>query len=174
MLRFLPALLAVCMTAQLPAACAAQQDDSAKNAQQARAALDGSQPAKAEALIPMAAGLGASPDLDALNVRLAQLKQSSSAMPEVAEASLTRVKVIELDYPADELRKNIEGWVEISYVVTADGKVTNVKVLNSNPAGVFDTAAVKAISRVRYKPMMQGGKAIAASTKLRIAFRLGK
>jgi len=40
MLRFLPALLAVCMTAQLPAACAAQQDDSAKNAQQARAALD--------------------------------------------------------------------------------------------------------------------------------------
>jgi len=142
--------------------------------EQARAALDGSQPAKAEALIPMAAGLGASPDLDALNVRLAQLKQSSSAMPEVAEASLTRVKVIELDYPADELRKNIEGWVEISYVVTADGKVTNVKVLNSNPAGVFDTAAVKAISRVRYKPMMQGGKAIAASTKLRIAFRLGK
>ncbi|WP_263350292.1 hypothetical protein [Acidicapsa acidisoli] len=40
MLRFLPAVLAFCMTALLPVSCAAQQDDSAKNAQQARAALD--------------------------------------------------------------------------------------------------------------------------------------
>jgi TonB family protein len=142
--------------------------------EQARAALDATQPAKAEALIQMAAGLGTSPDLDALNVRLAQLKQASSAMPEVTEASLTRVKAIELDYPAEALRKNIEGWVEISYVVMTEGKVTNVKVLNSSPSGVFEAAATKAISRVRYKPMMQGGKAIAASTKLRISFRLGK
>jgi TonB family protein len=142
--------------------------------EQARAALDAAQPAKAEALLQMAAGLGASPDLDALNVRLAQLKQASSAIPEVMEASLTRVKAIELDYPAEALRKNIEGWVELSYVVTPDGKVTNVKILNSNPSGVFESAATKAISRVRYKPMMQGGKAVAASTKLRIAFRLAK
>jgi len=40
MLRFLPALLALWMGAVLPASVAAQQDDSAKNAQQARAALD--------------------------------------------------------------------------------------------------------------------------------------
>jgi hypothetical protein len=40
MLRFLPALLAFCMTALMPASFTPQQDDSAKNAQQARAALD--------------------------------------------------------------------------------------------------------------------------------------
>ncbi len=40
MLRFLSALLTVCLTALLPAGLAAQQDDSARNAQQARAALD--------------------------------------------------------------------------------------------------------------------------------------
>jgi hypothetical protein len=40
MLRVLPALLALWMAAVLPASYAAQQDDSAKNAQQARSALD--------------------------------------------------------------------------------------------------------------------------------------
>ena len=40
MLRFVPALLAFCMTAMMPASYVPQQDDSARNAQQARAALD--------------------------------------------------------------------------------------------------------------------------------------
>ena len=56
------------------------------------------------------------------------------------------------------LRKSIEGWVDLAYTVTADGKVTKVKVLNSSPAGVFDTAASNALSRLRYKPTLQAGK----------------
>ena len=146
----------------------------AKILEQARAALDATQPDRAAALLQMAGGLGASADLDALNARLAQVRLAAGAPPEVAEASLARVKTIEISYPADALRKNIEGWVELSYVVSAEGKVAQVKVLNSNPAGVFDAAATKTISRVRYKPMMQGGKPIAVSTKLRIAFRMSK
>ncbi len=143
---------------------------------QARAALDAAQPARAEALLQTAASLGTNAELTALNQRLAQLKQAAAAAspPEMTEASLTRLKPIELDYPSEALRKNIEGWVELSYVISAEGKVTTVKVLNSSPAGVFDTAAAKALARVRYKPVMQGGKATAVSTKLRIAFRVSK
>ncbi len=143
---------------------------------QARAALDAAQPARAEALLQTAASLGTNAELIALNQRLAQVKQAAAAAspPEMTEASLTRLKPIELDYPSEALRKNIEGWVELSYVISAEGKVTTVKVLNSSPAGVFDTAAAKALARVRYKPVMQGGKATAVSTKLRIAFRVSK
>jgi TonB family protein len=142
--------------------------------EQARAALDTAQPARAEALLQMAAGLGASSDLAALNQRLAQLKPAPAAMPEVVEASLSRVKGIELDYPTEALRRSIEGWVDLSYVVTAEGKVTTVKVLDSSPKGMFDTAATRALTRVRYKPPTPGGKSTAVSTKLRIAFRLSK
>jgi len=142
--------------------------------EQVRTALDAAQPAAAETLLQAAAGLGASAGLDALNDRLLQMKADGAAAPEVLEASLTRVRVIQLDYPVDALRKNIEGWVDLSYMVTADGKVTKVKVLSSSPAGVFDAAASRAMSRVRYKPMLLGGKPGAVSTKLRIAFRLGK
>ena len=141
---------------------------------QARAALDAAQPAKAEPLLQAAAGLGASADLAALNQRLAQVKRAAAGPPEVTEAALTRASAIELDYPEEALRKSIEGWVELSYVVTAEGKVTAVKVLDSDPPGVFEKAATRALSRVRYKPTQQGGKPIAVSTKLRIAFRLSK
>jgi TonB family protein len=141
---------------------------------QARAALDAAQPAKAEALLQLATGLGASPDLPALNQRLAQAKQAAAGPQEVSEADLTKLKAIELDYPPGALAKNIEGWVSLSYMVTAEGKVTGVKVLDSSPVGVFDAAAVRALARVRYKPMLQGGKPVAVTTKLRIAFRLAK
>ena len=141
---------------------------------QARAALDANQPDKAGALLTAAGGLGASADLSALNDRLAKIKQASAGPPEVVEASLTRSRQLEPEYPDGALRKNIEGWVELSYVVTTDGKVTNINVLDSNPTGVFEAAASKALSRMRYKPAMQAGKPIAVGTKLRIAFRMNK
>ena len=141
---------------------------------QAQTALDTSQLGRAEALLQAAGGLGISSQLAALNQRLAQLKQAAAGPPEVAEASLTRVRGIQIDYPEDALRNNIEGWVDLSYVVTAEGKVTTPKVLGSYPTGVFDSAATRSLSRVRYKPLMQDGKASVVSTKLRIAFRLAK
>jgi TonB family protein len=140
--------------------------------EQARTALDAGQAAKAEALLPLAAGLGGSADLSALQQRLAQMKLASSGPPEVPENELTKVRGVELEYPSAALAKNVEGWVNLSYMVMTDGKVTAVKVLESYPAGVFDAAAVRAVSRVRYKPMLQAGKPIAVNTKLRIAFRL--
>ena len=141
---------------------------------QARTALDAAQPARAEALLQMAAGLGASADLTALNQRLAQAKLAGAGPQEVSEGDLTKVRGIELDYPSGALSKGVEGWVNVSYMVTAEGKVTGVKVLDSSPAGVFDAAATRAVSRVRYKPPLQGGKPVAVVTKLRIAFRLAK
>jgi TonB family protein len=141
---------------------------------QARSALDTGQAARAEVLLQLASGLGATAELTGLNQRLAQAKQAGAGMPVVAEASLTRVKGVQIDYPAEALRKNIEGWVDLSYVVTTDGKITTINVLDSNPNGVFDAAATRAVSRARYKPMTQDGKPIAVSTKLRIAFRLSK
>jgi TonB family protein len=137
---------------------------------QGRSALDTGQLGRAEVLLQAAGTLGSNPDLTTLNQRLAQLK--SGATPDVLEASLTRIRPIELDYPPSALRQNIEGWVDLGYTVTADGKVTLVKVLSANPAGVFDSAASRAISRLRYKPPMQDGKPIAVNTKLRIAFKV--
>jgi TonB family protein len=140
----------------------------------ARAALDANQLDRAEPLLQTAASLGTSTELTALNQRLADMKSAASGPPQVAEASLTRSKPIDLQYPEEARRNAIEGWVELSFGVTTEGKVINVKVTNSSPAGVFDQAAVRAESRVRYQPPMQGGKPIAVVSKLRLAFHLAK
>ncbi|MEP6884220.1 MAG: energy transducer TonB [Gammaproteobacteria bacterium] len=142
--------------------------------EQVRAALDRGEIGRAESLLQTAAGLGASPEFSPLKERLAQMKLAGAGAPQVAEASLTRVKSIAVDYPGDALRKNIEGWVDLSFMVTTEGRVTKVRVLDSSPAGVFDAAAAKALSRSRYNPMLQDGKPIVVDSKLRIAFRLSK
>jgi len=144
--------------------------------EQARAALDANQPDKAQSLLQMAAGLGPSPDLATLNQRLTQMQPhaGSDGPPYMGESTLTQTRSIELDYPDEAMRKHIEGWAELSFQVTPGGKVTKVVVMDSSPPKIFDNAAVRAISHMRYKPVLQNGKPILVSSKVRVAFRLAK
>ncbi len=93
---------------------------------------------------------------------------------EVAEASLTRTRPLEIDYPTNALSKEIEGRVEVAYLVTPKGVVSGLKVLAATPAGVFDKAATTAVSRLRYKPVMDAGKPTTVSTRMLVTFRLAK
>jgi protein TonB len=140
---------------------------------QAGNALDSADLAQADALLQLAQSLGASPEADVLAQRLRSAKTSASgALPEVAENSLTRLRPLDVEYPSGALQKKIQGTVELAYVVTAKGAVSGIKVLDANPTGIFETAAVKAISRLRYKPSIDGrGKPIAVSTKMLVIFR---
>jgi TonB family protein len=140
----------------------------------ARLSLDAGDMEKSEALAQTAAGLGASSDLDALNDRIRQRKAAGGQLLQMPEQSLTRVNKLEVQYPARALSTNVEGWVELSYTVGADGSVTNVKVLNAAPPKVFEASAGKAVSHLRYQPVVQGGKAIAVGTQVRIVYRVPK
>jgi TonB family protein len=140
---------------------------------QARTALDGAQSAQAGTLLQLASALGASTELDALNERMRMSKLFAASGPrEVAEASLTRARKLEVDYPRNALASGIEGAVELGYTVTAKGAVTDVKVLDSNPPGVFEKAASDAVARLRYKPVLEDGKAVAVATKMLVKFRV--
>jgi TonB family protein len=140
---------------------------------QAGDAIDAAELAQADALLQMASSLGSSPQADALAQRLRSAKTSMSSGPqEVAESSLTRLRVLDVEYPSGALQKKIQGTVEIGYVITPKGAVSDIKVLDANPTGIFETAATKAISRLRYKPTFDGhGKPIAVSTKMLVIFR---
>ena len=139
----------------------------------ARAALDAGDVEKSEALLQKAAGLGASPDLDALNDRIRQRKAGGDVL-QMPEQSLTRLNKLDVQYPPRALQGNVEGWVEIGYTVGPDGSVSNVKVLNANPPRTFESSATKAVSHLRYQPVIQGGKALAVGTQVRIVYRVPK
>ncbi len=140
---------------------------------QAGNAMDSSDLTLAEALLQQASNLGSSAEADALAQRLRSAKTAASGAPrEVAENSLTRLRTLDVEYPSGALQKKIQGTVELGYMVTPKGAVSDIKVLDANPTGVFETAAMKAISRLRYKPSVDDhGKPIAVSTKMLVIFR---
>ena len=62
-------------------------------------------------------------------------------------------------YPADAVTKKISGKVVLLVDVAADGSVKNVKVETSEPAGVFDQAALDAAKDWTFNPSDQGRQA---------------
>ncbi len=138
------------------------------------AALDAGDTEKSEALLQKAATLGASADLDALNDKIRQRKAAGGDVLQMPEQSLTRINKLDVQYPARALQTNVEGWVEIGYIVGPDGSVGNVQILNSSPPKTFDASASKAVTHLRYQPVIQNGKAIAVRTQVRIVYRVPK
>jgi protein TonB len=45
-------------------------------------------------------------------------------------------------YPAMALRRKLEGQVELSFTIKADGSVADVRVLSASPEGLFEDAAI--------------------------------
>ncbi len=140
----------------------------------ARASLDAGDMEKSEALVQKAAALGASSDLDAISDKIRQKRASAGGLLQMPEQSLTRLNKLDVQYPVRALQSNVEGWVELGYTVGPDGAVSNVKVLNATPPRTFESSASKAVSHLRYKPVIQGGKAIAVGTQVRIVYRVPK
>lgn len=64
------------------------------------------------------------------------------------------------DYPARALSRGIEGWVKVQFTITPSGTVADAVVLDSDPKGIFDDAALKAISRWKYNPKVENGVAV--------------
>lgn len=55
-------------------------------------------------------------------------------------------------YPSRALDRGIEGYVDIQFEVTAMGSTQRVFVLRSEPQGVFDKSAIRAVKRWKYLP----------------------
>lgn len=62
------------------------------------------------------------------------------------------IKAVPPSYPRAAERRDIEGMVRVSIDVGADGSVVGVTVIQSQPAGVFDSAATNAVRRWQFEP----------------------
>jgi len=79
-------------------------------------------------------------------------------------------------YPSRALSRNIEGWVHVGFDLDAKGQPENVKVLESEPAGVFDSAAMKSVKKWRFSPARNQDTGLPVpSTNIatKVQFRLG-
>ena len=90
----------------------------------------------------------------------------------VGAASLTRVRTDPPSYPLDAARKRVEGWVDVEFTVKADGSVRDTLIRNAQPAGVFDQAAIKAVEKWRFKPVLHKNKPVEQRARIRVRFSL--
>jgi TonB family protein len=74
-------------------------------------------------------------------------------------------------YPLELIRANVHGMVTLYAVIQADGKVGDIRVLNS-PDERLDSYAAKALARWKFVPAERAGKAVALEAVVEIPFRV--
>jgi len=78
-------------------------------------------------------------------------------------------------YPRRALSRNIEGWVLLEFTISELGVAVNPVVVDSEPSGIFDRAAINAVQKWKYRPMMDGGRAVPRpGVRQLISFQIAK
>ena len=92
-------------------------------------------------------------------------KISTSVIP------LVRIPPI---YPRRAANRRIQGWVKIEFTITTEGLVKDPVVVQSMPNNIFNSAALKAIKRWKFKPYIVEGQAYEQRAAQTLEFKLGR
>ncbi|PIV81512.1 hypothetical protein COW53_03960 [bacterium CG17_big_fil_post_rev_8_21_14_2_50_64_8] len=75
-------------------------------------------------------------------------------------------------YPFKEQQRGVDGYVEVKLLVDADGLVSSVQVLQSDPPGVFDDAALKAVPNWKFAAGRIEGRPVPSWVVTRVVFTM--
>jgi len=76
-------------------------------------------------------------------------------------------------YPRRAQARGIEGYVVVEFTVTKTGAVTSPVVVQAEPEGVFERAALDAVVKFKYKPRVVDGVAMSvAGVQNKISFEI--
>ncbi|MGI9238615.1 MAG: energy transducer TonB [Woeseiaceae bacterium] len=87
-------------------------------------------------------------------------------------SDFTQVSTEPARYPASAQRRNITGWVEVMFTVTAIGETANIEVVRAKPKNFFDGPAIEAVEKWTFQPREYRGQPISQRTAARLVFDL--
>jgi protein TonB len=100
---------------------------------------------------------------------------SSGAPPAYIDArELEQTLTVQPDYPAAAMRAGQEGWVTLEFTVSERGDVRDMLVTDSEPADVFDSAALAAVGQWRFKPRVANGRPVAMRSSVTLRFAVDR
>ena len=85
--------------------------------------------------------------------------------------SLNKFIVAQLEYPTIAKQQNLEGIVNLSFVVETNGRISNFEILNSVGGGCNEEAE-RVISLTKWVPAKHNGKYVRSKISLPIVFSL--
>jgi periplasmic protein TonB len=77
-------------------------------------------------------------------------------------------------YPRNAARERIEGFVVFEITINPDGTVKSAKAIKSQPRGVFESAAMQAILKWKFKPKVVDGAPVESKGLQQVDFTLEK
>lgn len=135
-------------------------------------------PARASTPPPVSAPPTAPPPATTATTAPPTQVASTSPAPSVAAQGAPQnkdfqiLKKVGANYPPQMIRSRTEGWVELSFTITASGNVEDVSVVDANPRRAFDREAIRALSQWKFSPRIENGKPVAAKARQRLEFTL--
>ncbi len=75
-------------------------------------------------------------------------------------------------YPLRAKRRNLEGWVKVRFLVTEEGFVDKVEILESKPKKIFDSSVVRCVTTWRFSPGTVEGTPVKTWARTTIRFQL--
>lgn len=149
---------------------AALEDLGGRMVAKARRAIDQKQYDVARDWLNEAAGIGFSnSDSQSASAELGAQRPLANV---VDASTLSAVKTVTPEYPARAMLNRTEGWVELEFTVSENGEVKDITVSAANPPGVFDHAAIGALARWRYRPVIVDDKPVPQRARIRLRFTL--
>jgi TonB family protein len=149
----------------------ASRELSGKLLERARAALLAGKSGDAD--LAQAKRWGADPK-DVLAVQQLAAPKSKGPDPAALASSLKRLRAPPPDYPKTALAQHITGNVTVEFTVDTSGAPRDVHVIETQPPGVFDQAAMQAVKHWRYAPLLVNGAAVEVPVRIQIRFELPK
>jgi periplasmic protein TonB len=104
-----------------------------------------------------------------LDIAQTQAEFLATAIP-AAELALVAARAP--TYPTMALRNNIEGWVDLEFVVDQQGEPRDIVVTAAEPEGTFERAATAAVARYRFQPFVMDGVTYERRARVRVRFAL--
>jgi TonB family protein len=108
-----------------------------------------------------------------LQAQLAAVQQQRVSNSTIVQAkTLTLVREVPPTYPREAERQGLSGWVDVEFTVAPNGTTRDLVVRGAQPLRTFDQAALEAVKRWRFEPVMRNGAPIAQRAAVRIRFQL--
>ena len=129
--------------------------------------------AAAESFLQQAEQLGG--DSEELTAARSGLEQDWAAHQGSIAIPATKMKMtnfVEPDFPKRALRRNIVGWVDVEFTVTATGEVSEIEIIGAKKAGYFEKTTRLAVAQWRFEPHVFRGEPHKQRVSARLQFNL--
>ena len=136
-------------------------------------ALEALDTAGAQSWIDSAAPLaGDSPEIARAQDRLTRHLIDTESKKRLPLSAFEQTVKIAAEYPRAAIDRDIEGWVDVEFVVTPEGDTADITVVAASHERYFRSEAIAAVEQWRFEPVVFMGQAIPQHAYTRLEFVL--